>query len=68
MINTTSLLYNRLTFPSVLIIYQDVIVSIYGLVVIIGFADRQLFCSDDDVIGSYFSEASPFCTFSGMPI
>ena len=55
---------NRLKFPSILIIYQDVIVSIYGLVVIIGFADRQLFCSSDDVIESYFSEASSFCTFS----
>lgn len=43
-----------------LIIYQDVIVSIYGLVVIIGFTDRKLFCSSDDVIDSYFSEASSY--------
>ena len=56
----------RLKFPSILIIYQDVTVSIYGTVVIIGFADRQLFCTSDDLIESYSSKASPFCTFTGI--
>ena len=56
----------RLKFPSILIIYQDVIISICGTVVIIGFADRQLFCTSDDLIESYSSKASPFCTFTGI--
>ena len=48
-----------------LILYQDIIMSIHGVMVLIGFMDRRLFCnSSDDLIESYDS-SSTFCTISG---
>ena len=55
----------RLEFPSVLILYQDMIVSIHGINVLIGFIDRRLFCTSEDLVETYMSSASPFCTLSG---
>ena len=57
---------HRLTFPSVLILYQDIIVSLHGVNLLIGFADRRLYCTSEDLIVSYSSPASPYCTISGM--
>lgn len=48
-----------------LIIYQDVIMSVHGIFVLIGFMDRRLFCSSEDLTESYQNPASPFCTISG---
>ena len=56
----------RLKFPIVLVIYQDVFISVHGVNVLIGFVDRRLFCSSDDLIETFDSPASPYCTFSGM--
>ena len=53
-------------FPSVLILYQDIIVSLHGINVLIGFADRRLYCPDEDLIVSYESPATPYCTISGI--
>ena len=58
--------YCRLTFPSVLVLYQNVIVSIHGVNVLIGFANRRLFCTSDDLVESINSGASPYCTLSGL--
>jgi hypothetical protein len=58
----------RLEFPSVLILYQDIIVSIHGINVLIGFIDRRLFCTSEDLVETYLSPASPFCTLSGRHI
>lgn len=55
----------RLKFPFVLIIYQDVIISVHGVFLFVGFTDRSLFCSSEDLIESYQNLASPFCTLSG---
>ena len=55
----------RLTFPSVLVLYQDIIVSIHGVNVLIGFTSRQLFCTSDDLVETYNSKAGPYCTISG---
>ena len=55
----------RLEFPSVLILYQDIIMSVHGVMVLIGFMDRRLFCtSSDDLLESYDSP-SAFSTASG---
>ena len=55
----------RLEFPSVLIIYQDIIMSIHGIFTLIGFGDRSLLCSSEDLVESYNNPPSPFCTASG---
>ena len=56
---------HRLTLPSVLILYQDIIVSLHGVNVLIGFADRRLYCTSEDLIESFDSTASPYCAISG---
>ena len=48
-----------------LILYQDIIVSLHGVYVLIGFADRRLYCTSEDLIESFDSTASPYCTISG---
>ena len=48
-----------------LIIYQDVSVSVHGVCVLIGLADRRLFCTSDDLVETFYSPASTFCTISG---
>ena len=58
-------MFCRLEFPSVLILYQDIIVSIHGVNVLIGFMDRRLFCTSEDLVETYMSSASPYCTLSG---
>ena len=55
----------RLEFPSVLILYQDVIMSIHGVMVLIGFMDRRLFCSSSDDLLESYDSPSAFCTASG---
>ena len=54
----------RLKLPSVLILYQDITVSVFGALILIGFMDRRLFCVSENLIKSYTS-SSHFCTFSG---
>ena len=57
----------RLKFPSVLVLYQDIIVCVHGINVLIGFADRKLFCSSEDLAETLYSAtASPYCTVSGI--
>ena len=51
-----------------LVIYQDIIVSVHGLNIFIGFADRRLFCTSEDLVETYNSPASPYCTFSGIAL
>ena len=58
----------RLEFPSVLILYQDIIVSIHGINVLTGFVDRRLFCTSEDLVETFTSPASPYCTVSGRHI
>ena len=53
-------------FPPVLILYQDIIVSVNGVSILIGFADRRLYCTSEDLTMSYSSPASPYCTISGI--
>ena len=59
---------HRLEFPSVLVLYQDIIVSIHGINILTGFVDRQLFCTSEDLVETYKSTASPYCTVSGRLI
>ena len=59
---------HRLEFPSVLILYQDIIVSIHGINVLTGFFDRRLFCTSEDLVETYKSPASPYCTVSGRHV
>ena len=56
----------RLTFPSVLILYQDIVVSLHGVNLFIGYADRRLYCPDEDLVVSYEAPATPYCTISGI--
>ena len=56
----------RLEFPFVLVLYQDIIISLHGVIVLTGFADRHLFCTSKDLIETLNSPASPFCTISGI--
>ena len=56
----------RLEFPIVLVVYQDIFISVHGVNVLIGFVDRHLFCSSDDLLETFNSPASPYCTFSGI--
>ena len=58
----------RREFPFVLVLYQDIIVSLHGVSVLIGFADRSLFCTTEDLIENFNSPPSPYCTFSGRCI
>ena len=51
-----------------LVLYQDIIVSLHGVSVLVGFADRHLFCTSEDLIETFNSSASPYCTFSGSYI
>ena len=60
--------FHRLVFPSVLILYQDIVISVHGVNVLIGFIERRLFCTSDDLIETLDSSASPFCTISGVLI
>ena len=55
----------RLEFPIVLVIYQDVIISVHRVNILIGLADKRLFCTSDDLLETFNSPASPYCTFSG---
>ena len=55
----------RLEFPIVLVIYQDIIISVHGVNILIGLADKRLFCTSDDLLETFNSPASPYCTFSG---
>lgn len=52
-------------FPSVLVLYQDILVSVHGVNIFVGFSDRQLFCTSDDLVEAYRSSPSPYCTISG---
>ena len=47
-------------------LYQDVIVSIHGVNVLIGFINRNLFCTSNDLVETLKSNASPYCTISGV--
>ena len=55
----------RLEFPFVLVLYQDIFLTLHGITTLIGFIDRRLFCTSDDLLETFNSSASPFCTFSG---
>ena len=48
-----------------LVLYQDIIVSIHGINVLTGFVDRRLFCTSEDLVETYMSPASPYCTVLG---
>ena len=66
MIHASSYYICRLTFPSVLILYQDIVVSLHGVNLFIGYADRRLYCPDEDLIVAYEAPATPYCTISGI--
>ena len=57
----------RLVFPSILILYQDILVSVHGVNILIGYMDRRLFCPGDNLVEAYESPASPYCIISGPP-
>ena len=59
-------LYFRLEFPIVLVVYQDMFISVHAINVLIRFVDRRQFCSSDDLLETFNSPASPYCTYSGM--
>ena len=48
-----------------MVIYQDVIVSVFSLQALIGFMDRDLFCSSNDLLQT-FQHSTPFCKLTGM--
>lgn len=54
-----------LEFPSVLILYQDIIMSVHGVSVLIGLTKRRLLCTSEDLLESYESP-SAYCTISGI--
>ena len=49
-----------------LVVYQDILISVHAINVLIGFADRRLFCRSDDLLETFNSSGSHYCTFSSI--
>ena len=48
-----------------MVIYQNAAVSTYGMVILIGLMDRNLFCTSPDLIKALSEPVSPLCAISG---
>ena len=58
----------RFKFPSVFIIYQTITVTVYAILILIGYTAKEaLFCSSDDVRES-LEKPTPFCILIGRTL
>lgn len=56
----------RFAYPSVFIVYQTIPTIVLGVIVLIGYIERQtLFCESQDLQYSY-RNPTVFCTLSGQ--